>query len=334
MGGLCDKDGCDFNTYRLGDKAFYGSTINPMQPLTVVTQFLTTDGTDGGDLAEIRRVYIQNGQVIKNAESQQPGIAGASISDGYCSNMKQAFINTRARNNPQGEFDQFTAKGGLKAMGAAMDAGMVLVLSLWDDPASKMRWLDSRTPGALGPEVPGVSRGPCPRAQGRAEEVESSAAGAFVTYTNLKYGEIGSTHPGLPGGGAAQPASQPAPVIPETVVLPPAGPDAGYGAGVVDPYAGYDTYAGQDAYAGQAAYAGQDAYAGYAGQDVAYGQGVDTSGYYPQKVDDRSGPVASIAKQPLVPTPVAIGSAMLATVVLGAFAWKRFVHNDSSDIAE
>merc|ERR1712107_239059 len=41
--GVCDKDGCDYNTYRLGNKEFYGSTINPAQPLTVVTQFLTTD---------------------------------------------------------------------------------------------------------------------------------------------------------------------------------------------------------------------------------------------------------------------------------------------------
>lgn len=32
--------------------------------MTVVTQFITTDGTDNGDLKEIRRYYVQNGRRI------------------------------------------------------------------------------------------------------------------------------------------------------------------------------------------------------------------------------------------------------------------------------
>jgi len=34
-----------------------------------VTQFLTTDGTDTGDLKEIRRFYVQDGKEIPNAKS-------------------------------------------------------------------------------------------------------------------------------------------------------------------------------------------------------------------------------------------------------------------------
>ena len=68
--GVCDKDGCDFAPYRLGDTTFYGEgssfVVDTTQPITVVTQFITNDGTENGDLVEIRRLYVQNGQVIDN----------------------------------------------------------------------------------------------------------------------------------------------------------------------------------------------------------------------------------------------------------------------------
>lgn len=220
--GMCDRDGCDFNPYRLGATDFYGpgKTVDTTQPMTVVTQFLTEDGTDEGRLAEVKRFYIQGGQVIGNAKSKERGIAGDSLSDAFCSNMKETYIHTRAANNTEGEFDQFNALGGLGAMGEAMDAGMVLVLSLWDDPATAMRWLDSTDPGRLGEEVPGVVRGPCKTSEGEAEEVEVSSADAFVTYANLRYGEIGSTNPGLPSETKAAPEPQPTPYIPPPPTTP------------------------------------------------------------------------------------------------------------------
>src|SRR5687767_15117053 len=67
-GGTCDADGCDFNAYRQGNQQFYGEgsgfTIDSTQPITVVTQFHTGDD---GLLSEIRRVYVQNGEVIANS---------------------------------------------------------------------------------------------------------------------------------------------------------------------------------------------------------------------------------------------------------------------------
>lgn len=60
--GVCDKDGCDFNPYRLGDSNFFGVgsnfQIDTSKPFTVVTQFITEDGTDTGDLKEIKRLYV------------------------------------------------------------------------------------------------------------------------------------------------------------------------------------------------------------------------------------------------------------------------------------
>merc|ERR1712087_688468 len=62
--GVCDKDGCDINPFRMGNTTFYGRgpeyAINTLRPMTVVTQFITSDNTDNGDLVEIRRFYRQN----------------------------------------------------------------------------------------------------------------------------------------------------------------------------------------------------------------------------------------------------------------------------------
>lgn len=76
--GVCDKDGCDFNNYRLGAKKFYGNgsdfTIDTTKKFTVVTQFLTDDNTDGGTLSEIKRFYVQDGKVIPNSDTNLDGL--------------------------------------------------------------------------------------------------------------------------------------------------------------------------------------------------------------------------------------------------------------------
>lgn len=70
--GMCDKDGCDFASYRLNDRTFYGPgssfQVDTTRPFTVVSQFLTTDGTDNGDFKEFRRFYIQDGRRIENSK--------------------------------------------------------------------------------------------------------------------------------------------------------------------------------------------------------------------------------------------------------------------------
>lgn len=51
----------------------------------------------------------------------------------FCSVQKTMF----------GDQDDVAKKGGLKTMGEALDRGMVLVVSLWDDISIYMNWLDS-----------------------------------------------------------------------------------------------------------------------------------------------------------------------------------------------
>lgn len=228
--GVCDRDGCDFNTYRMGNQSFYGVgsgfAVDTTKPITVVTQFITTDGTDTGDLSEIRRLYVQDGKVIVNPDAKilhdtsavdsvknsndtddndnvtknttnsttknatgptSKNVTDAtsteftSITNEYCKKEKEVFSKLH-------NFDAFTQKGGMKQMGEALDRGMVLAMSV----NSADQWLDSADPVNV-KVTPGVVRGPCPKEKEKRDEIRSKHPDAFVKFTNVKYGEIGST---------------------------------------------------------------------------------------------------------------------------------------------
>merc|ERR1719454_961418 len=98
-----------------------------------------------------------------------------------CTNVKRVF----------GDNDDYTKKGGMKKMSDALGRGMVLVMSLWDDHAAQMLWLDSRYP-ADGQHV-GDLRGPCATSSDKPDEVEQQSPNAYVKYGSIKVGEIGST---------------------------------------------------------------------------------------------------------------------------------------------
>lgn len=184
--GVCDKDGCDFNSFRLGDKQFYGRgdfAVDATRELTVVTQFITEDGTDEGDLKEIRRFYVQDGEKVPNAFSDVPGVKGNSLTDDFCTDMKEVF----------NDVDDFGKKGGMKAMGESMERGMVLVFSLWDDSLANMLWLDSAYPPNRATSEPGVLRGPCKTTTGTPEHVRAKYPDAQAKIYNVKFGPIGST---------------------------------------------------------------------------------------------------------------------------------------------
>jgi len=184
--GLCDKSGCDFNSYRLGNTQYYGKglKVDTSKPFTVVTQWITSDGTANGDLVEIRRHYKQNGQTIPNSEVSISGMkAYNSITDNYCKDEATAFSDS----------SYFEDKGGLKALGASLARGHVLSLSLWDDHTANMLWLDSSYPTDIPASNPGITRGPCATSSGVPKDVESQSPHASVKYSNIKVGDIGST---------------------------------------------------------------------------------------------------------------------------------------------
>merc|ERR1711972_841005 len=190
--GVCDKNGCDVQTFRLGNKEFYGKggTVDTSKKITVVTQFITEDGSDTGALKEIRRHYVQDGKKIETPDLSVGSKTFNSISTEFCEAEVELFQDKT----------NFLQKGGLKAMDSAMEKGMVLVMSLWDDHKVNMLWLDSTYPADS--TDPGAARGTCSADSGKPDDVEKNSADSSVTFSNIRFGDIGSTD----GSGPAPPS--------------------------------------------------------------------------------------------------------------------------------
>ena len=200
--GVCDKNGCDFQTYRLGNETFFGPgasfTLDATKPMTVTTRFVTDDNTADGKLVEIQRFYTQNGKVI-NTPSMMVGNKGPfnSVSKDYCEAEVGLFQDKT----------NFIEKGGMDSMGDAFDKGMVLVMSLWDDHSVDMLWLDATYP--TDGKAKGSKRGSCSITSGDPTQVESQSADSYVKYMNIKFGDIGSTTKSGPSPPTPTPPSPP-----------------------------------------------------------------------------------------------------------------------------
>jgi len=183
--GVCDKNGCDINAYRLGNKKFWGPgsafEIDSTKPVTVTTQFITDDGTDNGKLVEVKQFYNQNGKTIEHPTYKVNGHPHEDITDDYC----RDWVNVTH------DGTNFLEKGGLDAVDKALDAGVVLVMSLWNDHLAHMLWLDSTYP--VDSTNPWDQRGTCPTTSGVPADTEAKYADAKVLFSDIKVGPLGST---------------------------------------------------------------------------------------------------------------------------------------------
>jgi hypothetical protein len=172
----------------MGDKTYYGEgpgfTVDTSKPITIVTQWLTTDGTSAGDLAEIRQFYVQEGKAIPHSVSSILSANFDSVTESYCNTQKVELDDDPESPVP----NDFRKKGGLKAMGQALDRGVVFVMSLWDDFLTSMNWLDSSQGKGKG-----SVRGPCDPDEGSPMLVRANNPDAYAKYTNIMYGDINST---------------------------------------------------------------------------------------------------------------------------------------------
>lgn len=134
-------------------------------------------------MADIKRFYVQDGHAFPNSDADVAGVTGNSITDSFCAAQKTAF----------GDTNQFAAKGGLATMGDSLKKGMVLVMSIWDDHAANMLWLDAPYPPTKDASEPGVTRGTCSADSGVPSDVEKNSPGASVTFSAIKWGPINST---------------------------------------------------------------------------------------------------------------------------------------------
>ncbi|KAH9447026.1 hypothetical protein Pst134EA_029011 [Puccinia striiformis f. sp. tritici] len=195
--GLCDKDGCDFASYRWGATEFYGKgkKVDTSKKMTVTTQFVTKDNTDRGELSEIRRVYVQDGKVIQNEAVKIKGMAkptADSLTEEFCTANKQM----------TGDENHFGKNGGLKRLGDSMAKGMVLVMSIWDDGEAKMQWLDGTYPPGKSADTFGAKRGTCEANTGDPTTVRAANPDASVTFSNVKIGPIVKVAADAAGGTA------------------------------------------------------------------------------------------------------------------------------------
>jgi len=201
--GVCDKNGCDIQPHRLGVHNFFGPgsdfQIDSTQPVTVTTQFITNDGTDHGKLVEVKQFYTQKGKTIEHPMYSVNGNTHNTITDDYCNDW---VATTQDGTN-------FEEKGGLGAVEKAIDAGVVLVMSLWDDHYANMLWLDSTYP--VDSTDPGALRGYCSTDSGKPTDVESAQANAHVIFSDIKFGPIGSTTDSTPTPSPTPPAPSPTP---------------------------------------------------------------------------------------------------------------------------
>merc|ERR1711967_126785 len=171
------KNGCDIQPHRLGTHDFFGPgssfQIDSTKPVTVTTQFITNDGTDHGKLTEVRQFYQQEGRTIEHPQYTVNGKTHNTITDEFCADWVA------------------TTQDGTNFFEKAIDAGVVLVMSLWDDHYANMLWLDSTYP--VGSTDPGAMRGNCSPDSGVPKDVETNQAKANVKFSDIKFGPIGST---------------------------------------------------------------------------------------------------------------------------------------------
>ena len=176
--GVCDKDGCSWNPYRIGQPDYYGSgadfEVDTTRPFTVVTQFpADADGT----LTSIHRLYVQDGEVIRAEVVNKEGVPAQNfLDDEYCGAMGS---------------EKFLDLGATAAMGDAMTRGMVLAFSIWWDEGGNMSWLDGKADGA----------GPCNATEGSPDTIRKVEPSPEVTFSNIRWGEINSTFSATPAKG-------------------------------------------------------------------------------------------------------------------------------------
>merc|ERR1712187_906661 len=88
----------------------------------------------------------------------------------------------------------FIQKGGFDAVDKALEQGVVLVMSLWDDHFANMLWLDSIYP--TDSTDPTNYRGSCSTSSGVPKDIETKDAKSHVIFSKIRSGKIGTTTSG------------------------------------------------------------------------------------------------------------------------------------------
>ena len=168
--GPTDRNGCFINPYLFGHKKFYGPgsdfTINTNKPFAIITEFREKSGKLDG----MYQYYMQGGKTI------HPPDYGYG-SDNVMTNDFCKKVLARP-----GEAQYFFDHGGMPQFSKAVENGMTMVISYWDDMASNMNWLDSG------------ERGPCNPNHGDPATLREKHPDASFGIRHVRWGKIGTTH--------------------------------------------------------------------------------------------------------------------------------------------
>jgi cellulase len=96
-------------------------------------------------------------------------------------NASKNITMTQEYCSAQAGAEMYNKLGGHKGMGDALSRGMVLAMSIWWDEDTGMQWLD------------GGEAGPCNATEGFPETIRNVQKAPAVTFSQIKWGEIGST---------------------------------------------------------------------------------------------------------------------------------------------
>lgn len=177
--GLCDANGCDYNPYRMGNTDFYGvgKLVDTSAPFTVTTQW--------DEQGVSTQFFIQNGARIDLPTPTWEGLpATSNIGPELCDSLFSVF---------EEEVDRYADVGGWPAIQGALGLPQVLVMSIWSDHYANMLWLDGKWPRDAPDATPGAVRGDCPADSGVPAEVIAEHGDAYVTWSNIRYGPVGTT---------------------------------------------------------------------------------------------------------------------------------------------
>jgi len=169
---LCEGEGgCELPAQGgSGDDLFGdGGFVDTTRPFTVVTRFLTDDGSDKGQLSAVQRLFVQDGRVIGGGVDADEISVSPQLTEAYCRDQAAASGQSKTWNGRR-----------LQTLGKALDRGMVMVLALEDET------------GLTNHSAGGHRLRPCPVDSGE-PAARAAYAESMVSYWGFRHGPIGST---------------------------------------------------------------------------------------------------------------------------------------------
>ncbi|KAK0647981.1 cellobiohydrolaseI [Cercophora newfieldiana] len=177
----CDPYGCNYNPTRMGVPGFYGKgkTVDTSRNFTVITRFAED---------RVYQIFVQDGKRIDTPAPEWEGLPKESgLSDEICIKSLPVF--------GEENLSRYARNGGWNTHKKVLSRPMVLAMSISTDHWAHNLWIDGVFPpeGSGWDGVPGQVRGDCPLDGSEPAAVELNNPRAKVTWSNIRFGPIGST---------------------------------------------------------------------------------------------------------------------------------------------